>query len=168
MFKSGKHWPYIVGGAIFFIFSACTATVVVITSNAPVQVSDMYMSNYQDADSRANEIINAKIEFDKHYSVEYLNSQLSCDGTDFVYRITDRDGNVVENASIDLLITRPHNHEHDVTYENFEFLDGNYVLSDIELPAEGRWDLIARIRVDDKERFLNIKADTRSNSFYEF
>ena len=73
--NDGRIWPYAIGGAITLVFGFCVATIVV-TSKADIQKSNAYMTYYQDADSMANEFIEAKIKFDKKYKVSYINNGL--------------------------------------------------------------------------------------------
>ena len=165
--SSGIIWPYAISISIIFIFGACVATVV-IANKLPVEKSDTYMMGYHEADASANELIEARIAFDKEYNIEYINEGLSLDGSTIKYRVTDKDSNGVNDAKVKIVITRPNNHKHDQTLESFSVNDGIYSFEDIKIPIEGRWDIMAKINVGKLERYFNIKADTRKDEIVEY
>ena len=108
--SSGKIWPYAIGASILSIFGACVATIVV-TSQMPVEKSDNYMMYYQEADAKANELIEARIAFDKKYKIEYITETLNQASTVLKYRVTDLENNPIDTAALKAIITRPNNHK---------------------------------------------------------
>lgn len=166
-FKSGIMWPYAIGIAIILVFGACVATVV-ISNQLPVEKSDTYMMAYQEADKAANELIEARIAFDREYNVEYINEGLNIDNNNIKYRITDKQNNPINSAKLKIVVTRPNNHKNDQTLENFNVSDGIYSFESVKLPIEGRWDIMAKVSIGDLERFYNIKADTRKEEVSEY
>lgn len=165
--KSGKIWPYAIGGAIVFIFSACMVTIVV-ANTLPVEKSDTYMMNYHEADAKANDLIKARIAFDKKYKIQYLSDGLSVDNSIIKYKVTNLSGKNVDSAKIKIIITRPNNHKDDQELLNPDEKDGVYTFRDIKLPIEGRWNIMAKVQVGELERFYNIKANTREKKVYEY
>ena len=165
--SSGKIWPYAISISIIIIFGACVATIVVATK-LPVEKSDTYMMSYHEADDKANELIEARIAFDKEYKVEYLAKPLSVENTTIDYKVTNNDDNVVDNAKVSIVLTRPNSRKFDMEFNNPIFEDGKYSFSNIQLPKEGRWDVMAKVSVDDLNRYYNVKADTRDSNFTEY
>ncbi|MCK9492149.1 MAG: FixH family protein [Sulfurimonas sp.] len=165
--SSGIIWPYAVSIAIILVFGACVATVV-ITNTLPVEDSDTYMRGYHEADAAANEIIEARIAFDKEYTVDYINEGLNLDNSTIKYKVTDKQNNPINDAKVKIVITRPNNHKHDQILESFEVSDGIYSFESIKIPIEGRWDIMAKVNVGKLERYLNIKADTRKDEIVEY
>ncbi|EQB39536.1 hypothetical protein M947_05960 [Sulfurimonas hongkongensis] len=165
--SSGIIWPYAISISIIFIFGACVATIVV-ASKLPVEKSDTYMMDYQEADASANEIIEARIAFDKEYNVEYINEGLSLDNCTIKYRVTDKQNNPINDAKVKIVITRPNNHKHDQSLESFSVNDGIYSFESIKMPIEGRWDIMAKVNIGELERYYNIKADTRKDEIVEY
>ena len=110
--SNGKIWPYAIGASIVLVFGFCVATIVV-TSTMPVEKSDTYMMGYHEADAGANELIKARIAFDKEYKIEYITEGLSQDGSVIKYKVTDINLNPVNNAELKVVITRPNNHKYD-------------------------------------------------------
>lgn len=164
LFASGRVWPYAIGISIIFIFGACVATIVV-ASKLPVSKADTYMMGYHEADANANELINARIAFDKTYKIEYVTDGLNQENSVLKYKVTDTDGNAVENAKLKVVVTRPNSHDYDQELTNYKYENGLYVFDSIKLEVPGRWDIMAKVNVDDLQRFYNVKADTRKKEF---
>jgi hypothetical protein len=159
-------WPYAIGISIALVFSFCVATIVV-TAKAPVQESDIYMAKYQDADSRANEIIQARILFDKLYNIEYL-SDVNVDSTVVKYKITDKNMKPVNDAAIKVILTRADLNKDDIELTAPKVENGIYTFNTVKLPKAGRWNVMAKINIADNERFYNLKADTRKKEVSEY
>jgi nitrogen fixation protein FixH len=165
--SSGRIWPYAIGASIVLVFGACVATIVV-TSKMPVEKSDTYMMGYHEADANANEIIEAQIAFDKKYKIEYKTELLSQENSQIKYKITDIDGNSVDNANLKVVVTRPNNHKHDQELVNPSVSEGVYTFASIKLPEPGRWDIMAKVDIGENQRFYNLKADTRAKEAFEY
>ncbi len=165
--SSGRIWPYTIATLVAIVFSFCVGTIYVV-SQSPVQTSDLYMTNYQDADANANKIIKNRIAFNKKYKIEFLTKKLVPENTVIKYRITDLDAKAVKNAKIKVIVTRPNENTHDIDLKNPKYIDGVYVFESIKLPLKGRWDIMAKINVGDNERFYNLKADTRNTKVKQY
>ena len=158
--KSGKLWPIGVALAITGVAGLCVWTVKV-TSSANIQESDAYMTNYQDADARANDFIKARIAFDKKYKLKYVTEKLNENGVDVKYSLTTLDGKPVENATMILAISRPDTHSYDKKIKNPVVENGLYVFKDVKFPKTGAWNLLLKVNVGDDYRFYDVKTDTR-------
>lgn len=165
--SNGKIWPYAIGTSIVLVFGACVATVIV-ANTLPVEKSDTYMMGYHEADAKANELIQARIEFDKKYKVAYVTDGLRIDSSVIKYKVSDLNSQAVNNAKIEVIVTRPNNHKHDQTLKSSSYENGVYTFPSIKLPVEGRWDIMAKVSVGDLQRYYNIKADTRTKGAYEY
>lgn len=165
--SNGKIWPYAIGLSIFLVFIAAVATVI-IAQKLPVEKSDTYMMGYHEADAKANELIQARIDFNKKYKIEYITESLHVEGSVIKYKVLDLDNNPVNNADLKIIVTRPNNHKHDQELNNPVVENGVYTFSKITLPKEGRWDIMAKVNVDNLQRFYNVKTDTRSKGAYEY
>ena len=165
--NNGRIWPYAIGLSIMLVFGACVVTVFV-ANTLPVEKSDTYMMGYHEADDKANEIIEARIEFNKKYKIEYITDGLNTNGSVIKYRVTDLNSNPINDAKIKVIVTRPNNHKHDQELTNPSIENGIYTFSTITLPQEGRWDVMAKVNVYEKQRFFNMKADTRQKEAFEY
>jgi len=126
------------------------------------------MMAYQDADADANKIIKARIAFNKKYKIEYVTDGLSQESTVIKYKIYDGKFNPVNNAKLKVIITRPNNHKHDQELNNPTVENGIYTFTSTTLPEAGRWDVMAKVNIDDLQRFYNVKADTRAKEAFEY
>jgi len=158
--SSGRIWPYAIGAAITMVFGFCVATVIV-TSKADIQESDAYMTNYQTADANANNLIKARMAFDKKYKLKYETEKLSQKGCDVKYSLTTISGEPVKDAKMVLAISRPETHTFNKKIENPMIENNLYVFNDVKFPKAGVWNLILKVNVGDYSRFYDIKTDTR-------
>ncbi|MEA3227788.1 MAG: FixH family protein [Campylobacterota bacterium] len=165
--NNGRIWPYAISASIIFIFGACIATIMV-SVKLPVEKSDTYMMGYQEANVEANNLIKSRIEFDKQYQIKYITDNFNLKDSVIKYSVSDIDNNPVNSAKLKIIITRPNNHKNDQEIIDPKIENGIYSFSNIDVPLEGRWDIMAKISIDDKERFYNIKADTRKKEFKEY
>ncbi len=161
-FSNGRIWPYTIATMITMVFGLCVHTVY-ITSQMPVQKSDIYMTSYQDANKNANKIIEDRIAFNKKYQISYVSDKITQDNYSIKYKITDLDLNPVKDAKIKVIVTRPSEHKYDKELDSPTYKNGIYSFHNINLPAKGRWNIMAKISVGNLERFYNIKTDTRNN-----
>jgi len=165
--SNGRIWPYAIGTSILLVFGACIATIV-ISSKLPVEKSDNYMMYYQEADALANDLIKARIAFNKKYKIEYITDGISLENTVLKYRVTDISGNPFNSATLKVIITRPNNHKNDQELSSPKIENGIYTFNSVTLPLKGRWDIMAKINIEDNQRFYNVKADTRANEAFEY
>lgn len=168
MFKNpGTKWPIIiaVATAIVIVFGALTIKKAI---NNPVEMSEYGMQNYHEYDRDANDIINAKIAFDQKYSIAFLTTQITDKETVIVYKVTDKTGKAVNSAKIHAILTRPDTTKLDINLSNPVVSDGQYTFSAVDLPKQGRWDILAKVSVGSDQRYFNIKADTRKAETTEF
>ena len=165
--SNGRLWPYIIGIAITLVFGFCVATVVV-TSKANIQSSDAYMTNYQDADAKANDLIKARQHVDKKYKVAYVTESIGGAAPEIKYSVVDLSGKPVNDAKIVIAISRPETSEFNQKLQNPKVDNGIYTFSGAKFPKVGVYNIIAKVQVGDDYRFLNIKADTRIKEAFEF
>jgi len=165
--SNGRIWPYTIAFLITMVFGFCVATIK-IANSLPVEKSDSFMSYYQDVDENANKLIQARIDFNRKYKLEYITSQINAKGTVFKYKIMDMDLNPVSDAKIKLIITRPNVHKYDIELDNVKFENGIYTFPNTALPKEGRWNIMAKINIGEFQRFYNFKTDTRTTKIVEY
>ena len=168
MFKNpGTKWPIIIMLSIIGVIALSINTVRVALNN-PVEMSDYGMQGYHSYDHDANDIINAKIEFDKKYSIIWQTPQIAESNTTIIYKVTDKGGKAVNDAKIEAVVTRPDTTKLDLNLSNPTVSDGQYTFAPISLPKAGRWDIMAKVSVGNDQRYYNIKADTRDPRTVEY
>lgn len=165
--SQGKIWPYAIVGSILLVIGASVITVVVALEN-PVQLSDHNLQDYHSYMKDANQFIDARIRFDKKYKISYVSERLDQKETKIAYKVTDHDGNAITDAKIDIMITRPDDHDTDIPLHDPIMDGGVYSFEGISLPKPGRWNLIAHVVIGDHERYYNLKADTRYPNTFEY
>ncbi len=165
--NNGRIWPYSIAASIIFIFGACVATIVV-TSTLPVQNSDTYMMGYHEADAKANELLSAKIDFDKKYNIKYVTDTFTKDKSVIAYRVSDKESNPINDATIKVMLTRPSTHKNDQELNSYQVENGLYTFEAMTLPEDGRWDIMAKVSVGELSRYYNIKTDTRGMNIVEY
>lgn len=164
---AGRKWPIIIALSIVGVIGLSVMTVKIAINN-PVEMSDYGMQNYHEYDRDANAIISAKISFDEKYDLSFLTPQINEKGTVIVYKVSDKSGNAVNNATIEAVLTRPDTADYNVKLLNPTIADGVYTFSPVDLPKIGRWDILAKVSVGDDQRYYNLKADTRNPNTFEF
>ena len=165
--NAGKKWPWIIGISTIIVIGFSIATIKVAINN-PVEMSEYGMQGYHEYDNHVNEIINAKIEFDKKYTIAFLTPQIREKGSVISYAINDKAGNAVEDANVSVVLTRPDTCKLDIALDNPIIEKGVYTFKAIDLPKVGRWDIMAKITVGENQRYYNLKADTRYANTTEF
>jgi hypothetical protein len=164
MIKSGKIWPIGIGISFILIVILIVGTIKT-ALDYPVEKSNEYMRDYHETDKNANELITNKIAFDKNYNIEFLTDKLDTKATVIKFKITDKNGNIVDNAKISVVLTRPDRREFDMKLTDAKLENGVYVFDSVSLPKEGRWNIISEIVVDKFSRYYNLKSDTRKTEF---
>lgn len=165
--SNGRIWPYAIGISITMVFGFCVATIMV-TQTANIQESDAFMTYYQEADANANELIEAKIAFDKKYNIEYFVEYQENNAIELKYKITDKMNQSVENAKIVLAASRPETDLYNKKIDNPKSKEGLYSFDNLAFEKRGVWNIIAKIKIDNESRFFNIKTNTHTQESFEF
>ena len=165
--NAGKKWPWIIGLSIIGVVVACVVTVKVALNN-PVEMSKYGMQSYHDYDDNVNDIITAQISFDQNYTIAFLTPQVTEKGTVIVYKISDKSNNAISNAKVEVVLTRPDTTDFDLNLSSPTVSEGKYTFNAVDLPKVGRWDILAKVSIGEKQRYYNLKADTRNPNTFEF
>lgn len=164
---SGRKWPIIIALSTVAVIGFGVVTVKM-AINHPVAMSDYGMQGYHEYDDNVNDIITAKIAFDKKYSLAFLTPQITEKGAVIVYQVTDKSGKAVNDANFSVVLTRPDTSNFDLNLSGPTVSEGKYTFNAVDLPKVGRWDILTKIRVGTDQRYYNLKADTRSPNTFEF
>ena len=165
--NAGKKWPWIIGISTLVVIGFAIATIKVAINN-PVEMSQYGMQNYHEYDDHVNDIINAKIEFDKKYTIAFLTPQITNKASIVAYEIKDKSGKPVDDANLSIVLTRPDTVKLDIALDKPVVENGVYTFKAIDLPQAGRWDIMAKITIGENQRYYNLKADTRNPNTFEF
>lgn len=165
--NAGRKWPVIIAVSTIIVIGFGVATVNIAMNN-PVEMSDYGMQNYHEYDRNANDIIDAKIAFDQKYTIAFLTPQIRENGTVVEYSITDKSGKTVNDANVEVVLTRPDTTKSNIVLSSPSVENGKYTFSPVDLPMHGRWDILAKVKVGNDQRYYNLKADTRTPNTFEF
>ena len=168
MIKNGKIWPIGIGIATFFVVLLGAWTIRE-TTLANITQSNSYMSNYHKVDDNMNDIIIAKINFDKKYNLKLSQNGIGKKAPFMEYKITDKQNNPVKKVQMELLLSRPSDDVKDIIIKKvMSSNDGVYRFKDLNITKPGRWDVILKVSIGKDYRYLNLKTDTRVNKVVEF
>ncbi|PTB87986.1 hypothetical protein C9925_00830 [cyanobacterium G8-9] len=178
MEKNNKktYWPHMILGFLIIGLTLSYWTVKS-ASSLPVQEVNSYMMKYQQADIHINDILEKKLAFDKDYVIEIQDVEtmvmtdniyshrpqpnpvkLSHGKNHFSYVVRTKEGQVVNDANVSFLLTRPHTRNDDLMIETIPFKDGKYVTPNMEITNPGRYTLQFRAIIGDKIGYSQIAA----------
>ena len=149
-------------------------------TSVKVQESNNYMLKYQMADMNINKIMKLEEEFKAKYSIELQNTtfinleeelqnsnakraqqkpiKLTLGDNSFSYAITTKRGEVVKDAEVSFLLTRPHTRVDDQLEKKLKF-DGKYYLTQaLKLSKKGRYTLAIKVKIADVTGYLETPA----------
>ena len=158
MSKNEKnYWPHFIVGLVIFTIGLGTWTVVTAINN-PVEMDNSYMRNYHQVDADLNKILESGAKFDKKYQLSLENSELKEGENELKIALKDKEGNVINNAKIEILVTRPETTKLDKNLKA-EF-DGSGYRAKVVLDKKGRWNIQIKAVVKDLEKFKTYKLHT--------
>jgi hypothetical protein len=169
--NSGKFWPYMILGFLAIGITLGYWTIKN-TISLPVHESNEYMQKYQKADKDANEIIEAAQRFDKKYNLSINGLEKSNFKPKFLKRkphqyfklnaknridikVTTKDGKVVSDANVTLLLTRPQTELDDRYFKNIKFKNGSYLIENLDIKKPGRYILRVKAEKGDAIKYLD-------------
>lgn len=165
--SSGKQWPVGITAGIIFIVIACAATIYVALLQPTQEDADL-MRDYHSLDANVNELIAAKIAFDKKYRLSYIGEGVSQEGSRLAYRLENSEGRAVNGADIKLVLTRPVRLDDNINLGTPRIEEGNYYFDDVKVPHAGRWNILAKICVEQECRHMNLQSDTLQKNVFEY
>ena len=158
--KKKTFWPKGIALATLGVIILSVGTIVIAVKN-PVQDANDHMTDYKDVNKRINSMIEANIAFNSKYKFEYLAHPLNNKASVIAYRVTTQAGEAVNNADLEVMLTRPTERGHDISLEVDSVKDGVYTFKTVSLPLKGRWNLFANVSVETEKGYKRLKLDTR-------
>ncbi|DAB39761.1 MAG TPA: hypothetical protein CFH81_05890 [Sulfurovum sp. UBA12169] len=170
------YWPHMIFGFLLIAIALGYWTIKSAVS-LPVQESNDFMLKYQIADMNINEIMERKIAFDNQYRIELVDAQtmvmkdnvnskikqrdpvkLMYGENAFHYIIVDKNGNMVKDANVTFLLTRPHTQADDRMIENISFNGSVYTTKEINITQAGRYTLELKAKIGQNTGYLQTPA----------
>lgn len=165
--SSGKQWPLGITISTLLIVAACALTIYVALLQ-PVEEDTDLMLDYHSLDANVNDVIVAEIAFNKKYKVQYIGEGVSEKGSRIAYRVEDLDGKPVNDAKIEVVLTRPITKEKNVNLDQPRVENGNYYFDNTIVSEKGRWNILAKVSVGELYRHMNLKSDTTNPNVFEY
>jgi len=165
--SNGKQWPVGIIVSTIAIIIACGFTIYVALMQ-PVQEDGDMMMDYRTLDMNANDIIVAGVIFNKKYTLTYTGEGVSQEGSTISYKLTDKEGNPINNAKFEVVLSRPIIAGSEISLAEPKVEEGNYIFEDVQVSKKGRWNILTKISVGDDFRHMNLKSDTMDQNVYEY
>lgn len=150
-----NFWPFAIVGSIILVVIACGITVKIALQN-PVELDDgFFLSNYHKVDENINDLLTKQAIFKEKFEISFLTKELAMNKPSTVLlNITSiKELKNIENAKIELLLTRPDSNSSNQVLNSFKFENGEYLFGPIVLDKPGRWQVLAKIKIDKDEGF---------------
>ena len=170
------YWPHMIVGFLFLWISLGIWTIKS-AGSMPVEKENAYMMSYQDADTNINEIIAKQELFRQNYEIKILNTktmkleenknsrknflnpvEIQKGENKFTYSVVDKNGQIVKNADVSFMLTRPHTDVDDQKIDKINFVNNSYQTPNINITKPGRYMLVARVKIGETVGFLETPA----------
>jgi len=178
MEKNSKktYWPHMILGFLMLAIILGYWTIKAAIS-MPVQETNDYMMKYQDSDININDILNKKMAFDKLYDIKIVDTKtmvmsdnvysnrvqidpvvLKLGKNSFSYTIATKSGDIINDANVSFLLTRPHTQKDDQMIEVVDIVGDKYITPELNITKVGRYTLQFRAKIGDTTGYSSIEA----------
>jgi len=148
-----NYWPHSIVIGIILIVIACAVTIKIALDN-PVEMDSYYLEKYQTVDDNINEILEKQEIFDTNYKVEHKTIKFTFGNNNKVeLLLKDKNNQVVNDARIRLVISRPDTNKYNQEFIVETGVDGVYTFEGIKAELPGRWQVLTRISINDVEGY---------------
>ncbi len=152
------HWPIGITLSIIAIAGLCIWTIIV-SLDFPVEEDSSYFASYVDVDTNINKIIMVQKEFDSKYNLQIEKNNFKIGENSIKIKITDKETNTVDNANIEVVITRPHTSKYDKKLSMISQTDGIYQFEPFEIQKVGRWQIQSKTTINDLVSYDKIEVN---------
>lgn len=153
-----KVWPIGISLSILAVAGFCVWTVRVAMAN-PVELDNTYFASYRDLDMNANKIIIEQQKFDKRYNINIEKKDFIIGENSLEIKLSDKQNKSVDDATIDVVITRPFTTRTDKTLELLSAKDGIYKFKPFKIEQLGRWQIQSKIAVNDLTAYNKLEVN---------
>ncbi|NWF67091.1 MAG: FixH family protein [Campylobacterales bacterium] len=153
--KEFNAWPLGIAGMIVATIFLIIWTIDIALKN-PVQLENKFLANYHAVDDNINDISKNQELFSKKYNISIEKSDFIIGQNSVKLIVTDKNGNKINNAKVEILLTRPHTTQEDkhlIVREN----DGYYVSDAFDIVSKGRWLIYSKANVEGYQGFSEME-----------
>lgn len=170
------YWPHMIVGFLFLGLGLGFWTIKS-ASSMPVEKENDYMMSYQDVDTNINEIVKKQELFRQNYEIKILNTktikieenknsrrnflnpvEIQKGENKFTYSVVDKNGQIIKNADVSFMLTRPHTDADDQRINKINFVNNSYQTPSINITKAGRYMLVTRVKIGETVGFLETPA----------
>ena len=150
--KKLNLWPYSIVASILFIIFACAMTIKIAVDN-PVQMDSAFLDKYKQVDENINDILEKQKKFNALYSVEVFKDSISRGENSIKLKVVDKQNNPIDNAEVEILITRPDSVKFDIKLTPISNSNGIYNFESFQIEKLGRWQILSKVSIGDLTTF---------------
>lgn len=149
-----NYWPHAIVTVLIFMVFAC-AMVVKIAMDNPVQMDSFYFEKYQQVDENINEIKAKQKIFEENFIILYKTKKFTMGKSNsFQMSVKDKNSqNIINDAEIKLVVSRPDSNDYNQEFIIKNATNGIFTFEDIKIEKPGRWQILTKIKIDDKSSF---------------
>ncbi len=170
------YWPHMIVGFLFLGLGLGFWTIKS-ASKMPVEKENDYMMSYQDVDTNINEIVKKQELFRQNYEIKILDTkmiqvekdknsrksflnpiELKKGENQFNYRVVDKNGQIVKNAVVSFMLTRPHTDIDDQKFDKINFVNDAYQTPKVNITKLGRYMLVLKVIIGKTTGFIETPA----------
>ena len=153
-----SFWPYGIIISILMIAAACVFNVMIALDH-PVEYDTYFFSKKQVLDDKINDYLASQEEFNKNYNVELILAKLNKENNNISIKVSNKkSGEIIKNAHIELLVTRPDESNSDIRPNFTEFKDNTYQFSSFDVTKKGRWFIQFKTTVGKVSSFVKLET----------
>ena len=108
---------------------------------------------YQDFTDFINNILEKQNKFNALYHVEVLKNSISKGENSIKVKVVDKQNNPIDNAKIEVLITRPDSVKFDIKLTPISNSNGIYNFEPFQIEKLGRWQILSKVSIGDLTTF---------------
>jgi len=141
-----NYYPHAVIGMILGVVVAGGWTVKIALDN-PVEMDTFYMEKYQKVENNIDKIMELQGKFDAKFDLAYSTEKFIIGQNSITLKLTDKSGNPVTDAKIQLMLSRPETNKENQTFEPTKAENGLYTFGPFTISKPGRWQILSKIEV---------------------
>jgi len=151
-------WPVSIVIAIMAVAGMCVWTVKVAQS-FPVEMDNSYFADYREVDENINEIIMKQRTFETKYNINIKQKDFTIGNNTIEMKITDKQNSAIDNAKVDIVITRPFTTKTDKKLVLTSNDNGIYKFEPFDVQELGRWQIQSRVSINDLVAYNKLEVN---------
>ncbi len=153
-----KVWPIGITLSIIGIAGMCIWTIV-IAQSLPVEMDNTYFADYREVDENINEMIMKQKAFETKYNVNIEKKDFIIGQNSIEMSITNKQNALVNDAKVDIVVTRPHTTSTDKKLVFTKSENGIYKFEPFEVNELGRWQIQSRVSINDLVAYNKLEVN---------